>query len=172
MQLYKRAAAKAGHDVSKLPIASHSHGFVGEDTEAAADKFFPSTQAVMNVIGRERGWGHYDRSSFDAARSPDGALYVGDPETVARKIINLRKHVGITRFFLHVPLGTMPHEDVMRAIELLGTEVARGCVKKLPAGKRRTRGTFNKLGTNMSIDKTLVKPLYLNKLIFFQKGSS
>ncbi|MGG4555168.1 LLM class flavin-dependent oxidoreductase [Paenibacillus humicus] len=124
VQLYKRAAAKAGHDVSKLPIASHSHGFVGEDKEGAADKFFPSTQAVMNVIGRERGWGHYDRSSFDAARSPDGALYVGDPETVARKIINLRKHVGITRFFLHVPLGTMPHEDVMRAIELLGTEVA------------------------------------------------
>ncbi|MNJ48172.1 Alkanal monooxygenase alpha chain [compost metagenome] len=124
VQLYKRAAAQAGHDVSKLPIASHSHGFVGEETEAAADKFFPSTQATMNVIGRERGWGHYDRASFDAARSFEGALYVGDPETVAQKIIHLRKHVGITRFFLHVPLGTMPHEEVMRAIELLGTEVA------------------------------------------------
>ncbi|MNJ74432.1 hypothetical protein D3C77_713640 [compost metagenome] len=78
----------------------------------------------MNVIGRERGWGNYDRASFDAARSFEGALYVGDPETVAQKIIHLRKHVGITRFFLHVPLGTMPHEEVMRAIELLGTEVA------------------------------------------------
>ncbi|MNW47598.1 Alkanal monooxygenase alpha chain [compost metagenome] len=124
VKLYHRAATQAGHDISKLPVASHSHGFIAEDTELAADKFFPSTQYSMNVLGRERGWGHYDRSSFDAARSFEGALYVGDPETVAQKIIHLRKEVGITRFMLHVPLGTMPHEDVMRAIELLGTEVA------------------------------------------------
>ncbi|MGZ4161726.1 MAG: LLM class flavin-dependent oxidoreductase [Neobacillus sp.] len=124
VQLYKRAAAQAGHDISKLPVASHSHGFVAEDTEAAADKFFPPTQQAMNVLGRERGWGSYDRSSFDAARSFEGALYVGDPETVAKKIIHLRKHVGITRFMLHVPVGTMPHEEVMKAIELLGKEVA------------------------------------------------
>ncbi|MEC0245176.1 LLM class flavin-dependent oxidoreductase [Paenibacillus chitinolyticus] len=124
VQLYKKAAAHAGHDASKLPVASHSHGFIAETTELAADKFFPSTQAVMNVLGRERGWGRYDRSSFDSARSFDGALYVGDPETVARKIVHLRKNVGITRFLLHVPVGTMPHDEVMRAIELLGTEVA------------------------------------------------
>ncbi|MCD8511280.1 MAG: LLM class flavin-dependent oxidoreductase [Bacillus sp. (in: Bacteria)] len=124
VELYKKAATNAGHDVSKLPVASHSHGFIAENTDAAADKFFPSTQQVMNVIGRERGWGHYDRSSFDAARSFEGALYVGDPQTVARKIIHLRKNVGITRFMLHCPLGTMPHEDVMKSIELLGKEVA------------------------------------------------
>ncbi|MFE0558791.1 LLM class flavin-dependent oxidoreductase [Paenibacillus sp. NPDC058910] len=124
VKLYKEAAAHAGHDVSKLPIGSHSHGFIAEDTEMAADKFFPSTQASMNVLGRERGWGYYDRARFDAARSFEGALYVGDPETVAQKIIHLRKHVGITRFMLHVPVGTMPHDEVMRAIELLGTEVA------------------------------------------------
>ncbi|WP_068621200.1 LLM class flavin-dependent oxidoreductase [Paenibacillus tuaregi] len=124
VQLYKKAAAHAGHDASRLPVASHSHGFVAEDNQLAADKFFPSTQYSMNVIGRERGWGHYSRASYDAARRPEGALYVGDPQTVAEKIINLRKHVGITRFMLHVPLGSMPHEDVMKAIELLGTEVA------------------------------------------------
>jgi probable LLM family oxidoreductase len=124
VQLYKRAAAQAGHDISRLPVASNSHGFIAEDTQRAADKFFPSTQQVMNVIGRERGWGHYDRTSYDAARSFEGALYVGDPVTVAQKIIHLYKNVGITRFMLHVPLGTMPHEDVMRTIELLGTEVA------------------------------------------------
>jgi alkanesulfonate monooxygenase SsuD/methylene tetrahydromethanopterin reductase-like flavin-dependent oxidoreductase (luciferase family) len=90
----------------------------------AADKFFPSTQQVMNKLGHERGWGPYDRSSFDAARSFEGALYVGDPETVAEKIIQLRKKVGITRFMLHVPVGTMPHDDVMIVIELLGKEVA------------------------------------------------
>jgi probable LLM family oxidoreductase len=124
VKIYKQAAAKAGHDVSKLTVASHSHGFVAERNDVAVEKFFPSTQAVMNIIGRERGWGHYGRASYDAARSLEGALYVGDPETVANKIIYLRKNVGITRFFLHCPLGTMPHEDVMRAIELLGKEVA------------------------------------------------
>lgn len=124
VQLYKRAATRAGHDASKLPVASHSHGFIAEDNDTAADKFFPSTQQAMNVIGRERGWGYYDRSTFDAMRSFEGALYVGDPETVAAKIIDLRKNVGITRFMLHVPVGSMPHAEVMRAIELLGTEVA------------------------------------------------
>lgn len=124
VQLYKNVVAQAGHDISKLTVASHSHGFIANDNETAADKFFPSTQNVMNVLGRERGWGNYDRSSYDAARSFDGALYVGDPETVAQKIIHLRKNVGITRFMLHVPVGSMPHDEVMGAIELLGTKVA------------------------------------------------
>ncbi|WP_425453985.1 LLM class flavin-dependent oxidoreductase [Paenibacillus flagellatus] len=124
VRLYKEAAARAGHDPDKLPIATHSHGFVGETTEQAADLFFPSTQAQMNVIGRERGWPPYDRSAFDAARSLRGALYVGDPEFVAEKIVLLRRNLGVTRFFLHVNVGTMPHRDVLRAIELLGTKVA------------------------------------------------
>lgn len=124
VQLYKRAAKEAGHDLSKLPIASHSHGFVAESTELAAEKFFPSTQQAMNVLGRERGWGEYTRETFDSARSLEGALYVGDAETVAEKIIHLRKNVGVTRFMLHVPVGSMPHANVMKAIELLGKEVA------------------------------------------------
>lgn len=124
VQLYKRSAAQSGHDISKLAVASHSHGFIAESNEVACEKFFPPTQQAMNVLGRERGWGYYDRAAFDAARSFEGALYVGDPDTVAQKIIHLRKNVGITRFMLHVPVGTMPHEDVMKAIELLGTKVA------------------------------------------------
>jgi probable LLM family oxidoreductase len=124
VQLYKKALEHAGHDASKFPVASHSHGFVAETTEEAADKFFPSTQQVMNNLGRERGWGLYDRASFDNARRFEGALYVGDPKTVADKIIHLRKNVGVTRFMLHVPVGSMPHDEVMRAIELFGKEVA------------------------------------------------
>lgn len=125
VDLYKEAAAKAGHDPSKLQIATHSHGFVGETTEQAADLFFPPTQAQMNVIGRERGWGqHYSRATYDSARSLRGALYVGDSEYVAEKILLLRKNLGVTRFFLHVNVGTMPHREVLRAIELLGTKVA------------------------------------------------
>ncbi|GGA00218.1 luciferase [Paenibacillus marchantiophytorum] len=123
--LYKEAAVRAGHDPSKLQIATHSHGFVSDTTEQAAESFFAPTQAQMNVIGRERGWGQsYNRATFDAARSLRGALYVGDPEYVAEKILLLRKNLGISRFFLHVNVGTMPHREVLRAIELLGTKVA------------------------------------------------
>lgn len=124
VQLYQKAAKQAGHDISKLTVASHSHGFVADSTDIAVDKFFPSTQAAMNVLGKERGWGPYSRATFDNARSLEGALYVGDVKTVAEKIIFLRKNVGITRFMLHCPVGSMPHEDVMKAIELLGKEVA------------------------------------------------
>ncbi|MDR4888101.1 LLM class flavin-dependent oxidoreductase [Fredinandcohnia sp. QZ13] len=124
VELYKRAIAHAGHDFSKLAVASHSHGFVGETMEEAAEKFFPSTAQAMSKLGQERGWGPYTRESFEFARSFEGALYVGDPEYVANKIIHLRKNVGVTRFMLHCPVGTMPHEDVMRSIELLGKEVA------------------------------------------------
>ncbi|MEK4475254.1 LLM class flavin-dependent oxidoreductase [Paenibacillus sp. FSL R7-0048] len=124
VQLYKKAAAEAGHDISKFPIASHSHGFIAETNQLALEKFFPSTHARTNVRAKEKGTPPYHRADYDAACSLEGALYVGDPETVANKIIHLRKHVGITRFFLHVPHGTMPHEDVMQVIRLLGTEVA------------------------------------------------
>lgn len=124
VELYKEAAKRAGHDPAKLQIATHSHGFVADTTEEAAELFFPPTQAQMNVIGRERGWPPYDRAAYDAARSLRGALYVGDPEYVAEKILLLRKHLGVTRFFLHVNVGTMPHREVLRAIELLGTRVA------------------------------------------------
>ncbi|MFS8210884.1 LLM class flavin-dependent oxidoreductase [Paenibacillus sp. S29] len=138
VQLYKKAAAHAGHDESQLKVGSHSIGFVGENNERAADTYFPSTMAGMNRLGRERGWAHYDRSSYDAARSFEGALYVGDPETVAQKIIHLRKHVGVTRFMLYVPLSTMPHAEVMGAIELLGTEVAPRVRKEIAQWEAET----------------------------------
>lgn len=124
VDLYKEAAARAGHNPDQLQIATHSHGFVGDTTDQAADLFFPSTQAQMNVIGRERGWPPYTRAAFDSARSLRGALYVGDPEFVAEKIVLLHRNLGVTRFFLHINVGTMPHREVLHAIELLGTKVA------------------------------------------------
>lgn len=124
VELYKKAAAEAGHDVNRLPIASHSHGFVAKTQKEAIETFFPSTFARTNARAAEKGAPPYTRADYDAACSWEGALYVGDPETVARKIIHLRKHVGVTRFMLHMPHGTMPHEEVMEAIRLFGTEVA------------------------------------------------
>lgn len=124
VKLYKDAAKQAGHDPDKLSIATHSHGFVGDTTEEAAEMFYPPTKAQMNVIGRERGWPPYSRHAYDQARSLRGALYVGDPEYVAEKIILLHRNLGINRFFLHVNVGTMPHADLLHTIELLGTKVA------------------------------------------------
>lgn len=124
VELYKKSAKEAGHNPDKLQIATHSHGFVADTTEQAVELFYPPTAYQMNVIGRERGWAPYTRETFDAARSLRGALYVGDPEYVAEKILLARKNLGITRFFLHINVGTMPHHDVLRAIELLGTKVA------------------------------------------------
>jgi probable LLM family oxidoreductase len=134
VSLYKQAAAQAGHDVGKLQIATHSHGFVADTKEQAVERFYPPTQAQMNVIGRERGWPPYTRATFDDACSLRGALYVGDPEYVAEKILLLHKNLGVTRFFLHVNVGTMAHHDVLRAIELLGTRVAP-IVRKAIAGQ-------------------------------------
>ena len=124
IDLYKEAARQAGHNPDKLQIATHSHGFVADTAEKAVESFYPPTQAQMNKIGRERGWPPYTRETYDAARSLRGALYVGDPEYVAEKIVLLRRTLGVTRFFLHVNVGTMPHREVLRAIELLGTKVA------------------------------------------------
>ena len=124
VQLYYDVAKKAGHDISKLRVASHSHGFIADTTELAVEQFFPSTAAAMTKLGRERGWAPYTREAFDDARSLEGALYVGDVDTVAKKIIYLYEHVGISRFFLHMPVGSMPHDQVLHAIELLGTKVA------------------------------------------------
>lgn len=124
VKLYKQAAEQAGHDPSSLKVASHSHGFVADTTVEAKDQYYPSTAQVMNVLGRERGWAPYTRETFNEASTLEGALYVGDAETVAEKIIYLHKNVGIERFMLHVPVGSMPHEQVMHAIELLGTKVA------------------------------------------------
>lgn len=124
VKLYKEAAARAGHDPAKLQIATHSHGFIADDANHAADTFFPPTQHMMNTIGRERGWGHYSRAAFDQMRAMRGALYVGDPEYVAEKIVLLHKNLGVTRFLLHVDVSAVPHNELLRSIELLGTKVA------------------------------------------------
>lgn len=165
VKLYKRAAAEAGHDVSKLTVASHSHGFVGDKLDEAVEKFFPPTQASMNIIGRERGWGYYSRATYDAARSLEGALYVGDPETVAAKIIHLRKNVGITRFMLHCPLGTMPHEDVMRSIGCSAPRWRLASARKSPAGKRKVR-KWSKLKPKSASNRGGVLVLYARAFLY------
>ncbi|MDQ0874236.1 hypothetical protein QFZ77_002895 [Paenibacillus sp. V4I3] len=98
--------------------------------------FYPSTAAQMNTIGRDRGWPPYTRESFDAARSLRGALYVGDPEYVAEKIVLLRKNLGLTRFLLHVDVSTMPHHELLRTSNCSARRSRRSSARSLLAGPR------------------------------------
>jgi alkanesulfonate monooxygenase SsuD/methylene tetrahydromethanopterin reductase-like flavin-dependent oxidoreductase (luciferase family) len=86
---------------------------------------------MMNRIGRERGWGPMGRRQFEAGRSPRGALVVGSPEEVVEKILYEQELFGNDRFMAQISVGALPHEKVMRAIELFGTEVAPAVRKEL-----------------------------------------
>jgi len=124
VELYRESAREAGHDPATLPVSINSHGFVGAATDAAADAYFGPYAAMMSKIGRERGWPPMSRPQFDALRSPRGALVVGSPEAVAEKILFQHELFGHQRFLAQMSVGPMSHADVMRAIELFGTEVA------------------------------------------------
>jgi probable LLM family oxidoreductase len=122
--LYRQAGARAGHDANTLRTSLNVHGFVASTTEAAADSFYGPQAVVMNRIGRERGWGPTSRAHFDQARSPRGNLFVGDPETVAEKIVANWRLFRNDRFLIQMAIGPMEHAKIMRAIELFGTKVA------------------------------------------------
>lgn len=122
--LYREAARRAGQDEAKLKTSINVHGFIADTTEAAADAFYGPQAAVMNRIGGERGWGPTSRAQFDQSTGPTGHLFLGDPETVARKIVTHQKIFRNDRFLLQMAIGLMPHDQILRGIELYGTRVA------------------------------------------------
>ena len=129
--LYREAASEAGHDPERLPISINSHTYVAEYSQQASDEYFPTYSAMMNGIGRERGWPPMRRAQFEAGRSPRGALLVGSPEEVVEKILFEHELFGNERFMAQISVGALPHDRVMRAIELFGTEVAPAVRKEL-----------------------------------------
>lgn len=135
INLYKKTAEKAGQDISTLQLGINSHVYVADDSQKAGDEFFPSYAGVMNRIGKERGWSPLSRAQFDHSRSAQGALVVGSPQEVIDKILYEHKLFGNTRFLAQMSLGDMPHDKIMKSIELFGTKVAPA-VKKAVAEKR------------------------------------
>ncbi|APZ51485.1 LLM class flavin-dependent oxidoreductase [Salipiger abyssi] len=121
--LYRRAAAESGH-AEKARVSLNVHGFVGEDGKRAADLFFPAQKAVMDQLGRERGWGPQSRAQFDAAMSPEGAQFVGSPAQIVDKILGLREDLGFDRVSMQMAIGVIEHSEMLKAIEVLGTKVA------------------------------------------------
>jgi len=133
VDLYRESLRRAGHDSGALPVGINSHGFVADNSKDAADIFFPSYAEVMSRIGQERGWPPTTRQQFEASRALRGALLVGSPDEVIEKILFQHKIFGHRRFLMQMSLGTMPHDKVLRSIELFGTKVApavRGAVAK------------------------------------------
>jgi alkanesulfonate monooxygenase SsuD/methylene tetrahydromethanopterin reductase-like flavin-dependent oxidoreductase (luciferase family) len=124
VDLYRDAASRAGHDPARLPVSINAHGFLAEDAKAAADAAFPPFAETMSRIGRERGWPPTTRRHLDAECALHGALFVGGPDEVTEKILHQHQLFRHQRFLVQLTVGPMPHEQVLRAIELLGTEVA------------------------------------------------
>ncbi|GAB2441885.1 LLM class flavin-dependent oxidoreductase [Nocardia tengchongensis] len=122
VDLYHRALAEGGHEPQ--PIAVHAHGYIADTDKQAVEDFYDSYARAMSGIGRERGWGPMTRQQFDALRSQSGSLFVGTPDYVAEKIADVRDTLGLDRFMLHTSVGTLPHEQVLHSIELLGAKVA------------------------------------------------
>lgn len=122
VDLYRRSLAEAGHDPEQFPLGVHAIGHVADDPEQASEEIYPRFKDTMTRIGRERGWAPMTREQYDWMRSPEGSLVVGDPATVAAKILRWKEILGITRFMLHNG-GAPSHEKVLHSIELLGTKV-------------------------------------------------
>lgn len=124
VKYYRDISQQLGHDASKLHVGINSHTYIADNSQQAADEFYPAYSDVMTRIGRERGWQPMQREHYEMMREPHGALLVGSPQQVIDKILyeyELFKH---TRFLAQIGVGTMPHDKLLRAIELFGTVVA------------------------------------------------
>jgi probable LLM family oxidoreductase len=125
IDLYREAGRRAGHSPDQLKVGIHSLGYVAETTQRAADDFFPGYARAFTDVGKERGWRPVTRADFDAQRGSQGALIIGDPDEVVKKIIRHSKALGgISRITFQMNAASLPHVKLMRAIELIGTQVA------------------------------------------------
>lgn len=134
IDLYREAGRRAGHPAEKLIVGLHAIGFLGDTTEQATEEFWPGYAHTFTKIGKERGWPPASRAQFDALRGPTGALLIGDPETVARKILYANEILGgLSRISFQMGVSALPHPKMLRSIELLGVRVAPAVRKELGA---------------------------------------
>lgn len=122
---YKKIGIASGYSEKQLKVASHSWGFIAETDEEAIQKYFHPTKQVVDAISKDRPfWQPLTFEQYLSNISPEGAMLVGSPDTVANKLIKMIDVLELDRFMLHLPLGSMQHEDILKAIELFGSEVA------------------------------------------------
>jgi probable LLM family oxidoreductase len=136
IDLYKQAWRRAGHPQNKMKVGIHSIGYVAETSQEAVDDFFPGYARTFSDIGRERGWRPMTRAAYDAQLGPQGALLIGDPDEVAKKIVRHSKALGgISRITFQMNPGSLSQEKLMRAIELIGKRVTPALREELPGGE-------------------------------------
>ncbi|CAM3474245.1 LLM class flavin-dependent oxidoreductase [Pseudostreptobacillus hongkongensis] len=125
INLYKALGERAGHSPDKLKVASSSWGFIHQDKNTAIEKYYYPTKQLVDAVSKDREhWQELTWEQYINSISEDGAMFVGDPITVANKIIKMVEELKLDRFMSHLPIGSMEHEDVMNAIRLYGEEVA------------------------------------------------
>ncbi|HGL8234003.1 TPA: LLM class flavin-dependent oxidoreductase [Streptococcus pneumoniae] len=125
IQAYREIGSEAGHADKDLKVGAHSWGWIAEDGEQAVKDYFHPTKQVVDAISKDRPhWQELRYEQYLEQAGPNGAMFVGNPDQVAEKLIRMIEDLGLDRFMLHLPLGSMPHDQVLRAIELFGTQVA------------------------------------------------
>src|SRR5438477_8101268 len=125
VDLYREAGRLAGFGPDRLKVGVHALGYVAPTAKQAADDFFPGYARAFGSIGKERGWGTPTRAQFDAQLTPDGALLIGEPEEIVAKVLRHSEALGgISRITFMMNASTLPHRDLMNAIELIGGRVA------------------------------------------------
>ncbi|MFZ4833194.1 LLM class flavin-dependent oxidoreductase [Rouxiella sp. Mn2063] len=125
VDLYREAGRQAGYSPDKLKVGVHALGFVGQTTTEAKEAFFPGWQYMFTEIGRERGWSPATRAQFEAMCGPHGAFLIGDPQTVAAKMIAASEVLGgVSRITLQMSSSSMSHSAMRQSIQLLGNDVA------------------------------------------------
>jgi probable LLM family oxidoreductase len=120
VDLYRRAMGELGKALR--PIGVHSPGYIADTDERAREELWPDYKQMRDRIGAERGWSPMGRAEFDQ-EADYGSLYVGSPQTVARKIAATAKALGISRFDMKYSAGHLSHEKLMRSVELYGSKV-------------------------------------------------
>lgn len=124
LHLYRQASSKYGFDPARIPLSINSHGFIADDAQTAVDTYYPIATATMNKIGRERGWAPASRAQLEQQRFLRGADFVGTPDEIIEKILFQHAIFGHQRCLMYMGSNAIPHKDMLRAVELLGTRVA------------------------------------------------
>jgi len=135
VHLFRQALARARFDERTVPVSINSLGFVAETMDQAAELVEPAYFDAIGRIGRERGWPPPSQQQFDFERSPNGAMLIGSPQDVIDKILYEHSLFGHQRTMIQFTVGSIPHDKVIRSIELFGTKVAPAVRKALGVAK-------------------------------------
>jgi alkanesulfonate monooxygenase SsuD/methylene tetrahydromethanopterin reductase-like flavin-dependent oxidoreductase (luciferase family) len=130
-EFYEAVWRESGHDPDAITLSINAYGFIADDSCAAADESWPAFEAIMNTIGKERGWSRMNRGQFERLRGLLRAYFVGSPDEIVEKILFQHQIFGYRRLLLQLGVGALGHASMMRAIELLGTKVAPALRKAL-----------------------------------------